>query len=87
MLTKDDLYNNQYDYNTLKKNIYAVSLLDILQTQKLTKQFCINYILNSNYQLTKEEENITIDLVNNLQTHIKIHKIDLLFRDDDLYFE
>jgi len=31
-ITKDDLYRNQYDYETLKANIYTVSLLDILKT-------------------------------------------------------
>ena len=29
-----DLYKKKYDYETLKTNIYVVSLLDILKTQK-----------------------------------------------------
>ena len=86
-LINDDLYNNQYDYETLKSNIYAVSLIDILKTQKLTKEFCINFILNDTFWLTKEEENITIELVNELQPHLNINKMDLLFRTDDFYFD
>ena len=30
-----DLYNNKYDRVTLKQNIYAVKLIDILKTQIL----------------------------------------------------
>ena len=39
-----DLYNNKYDMQTLKENIYAVSLWDILKTQVLTRDFCVKYI-------------------------------------------
>jgi hypothetical protein len=65
-----DLFNQQYDYQTLKENIYAVSLRDILKTQKLTCAFCVKYILNTNYQLNKEDENISILEVLQLQPHI-----------------
>jgi hypothetical protein len=71
-----DLYNNQYDLTTLKEHIYAVSLWDILKTQKLTKDFCVKYILNKNYQLTKEEEAINFKDVLRFQQHID--KRDLL---------
>ena len=30
-----DLYNNKYDRKTLKDNIYALKLIDILKTQTL----------------------------------------------------
>ena len=30
IVTTEELYKNQYDYETLKANIYFVSLLDIL---------------------------------------------------------
>jgi hypothetical protein len=84
-----DLYNNQYDLTTLKEHIYAVSLWDILKTQKLTRDFCVKYILNKNYQLTKEEEMIHFKDVLRLQPHID--KRDLLVGivnyspDDDSY--
>jgi hypothetical protein len=69
-ISKDDLYKNQYDYETLKTNIYAVSLLDILKTQKLTADFCVKYILNTDFQLSDEDQTITIDIVKKYQPHI-----------------
>ena len=65
-----DLYNNKYDMQTLKENIYAVSLWDILKTQILTKDFCVKYILNKNYQMLEEDEKITVKDVLRLQSHI-----------------
>jgi len=65
-----DLYNKQYDMQTLKENIYAVSLWDILKTQIVTKEFCVKYILNKNYQMLKEDEKITFKDVLQLQPHI-----------------
>jgi hypothetical protein len=65
-----DLQNNQYDLNILKTNIYAVSLLDILKTQKLTAEFCVKYILNSEFQILEQDQNITMDVVIELQPHI-----------------
>ena len=69
-LTTEDLYNHQYDYETLKTNIYLVSLVDILKTQILTINFCVKYILNTDFQFTKEEQEITIDMVKKYQPHI-----------------
>ena len=71
-----DLYNNKYDMETLKKYIYAIHLLDILKTQKIDSYFAVKYILNKNYQLTKEEETITIETVLYYQPHIS--RIDLV---------
>jgi len=70
VLTRDDLYTRVYDLETLKANIYAVSLLDILKTQKLTADFCVKYILNSDFQIVEEDEIITMELVKQLQPHI-----------------
>jgi hypothetical protein len=70
IVTTEELYKNQYDYETLKANIYFVSLLDILKTQKLTIEFCVKYILNTDFQMTKEEETISIDMVIQYQPHI-----------------
>jgi hypothetical protein len=69
-ISKDDLYNNQYDYETLKTNIYAVSLMDVLKTQRLTADFCVKYILNTEFQFSEEDQNITVDLVKKLQPQI-----------------
>ena len=73
-LTKEDLYKNMYDYDTLKANIYCVSLMDILKTQKLNSDFCVKYILNPHFQLTQEEQKITLEIVkkyeqNNINEH------------------
>jgi len=70
VITKEDLYKNQYDYETLKTNIYCVSLMDILKTQKLTSDFCVKYILNRDFQILDEDQNITIDIVKKYQLHI-----------------
>lgn len=70
VLTRDDLYMRVYDLETLKANIYAVSLLDILKTQKLTADFCVKYILNPDFQIVDQDEVLTIDLVKQLQPHI-----------------
>lgn len=71
-----DLYNNIYSRQTLKNNIYAVKLIDILKTQKLDINFIVNYILNKKYQL-HEDDKITIPIVLKYQPHVK--HIDLIF--------
>jgi hypothetical protein len=84
-----DLTNKQYDMTVLKENIYAHNLWDILKTQVLTKEFCVKYILNKNYQFTEEDEKITFKDVLRLQPHIE--KKELLIGivnyspDDDSY--
>ena len=70
ILTNEDLYKKKYDYETLKTNIYVVSLLDILKTQKLTSDFCVKYILNKDFQLSKEEEEINIETIKKYQPHL-----------------
>ena len=71
-ITTDDLHKNQYNYETLKEHLYVVSLLDIVKTQKLSAEFCVKYILNENFQFTKEEQSITIDTVLTYQPHITL---------------
>jgi len=84
-----DLYNIQYDIQTLKENIFDLTLWDILKTQKLTCDFCVKYILNKNYQLEEKDQKITIHDIIKLQSHIS--KFDLLVGivnyspDDDSY--
>lgn len=70
-----DLYKNKYPLETLKRNIYLLNLIDILKTQHLTPRFVVHYILNNHYQLTKEEEQITIEKVLFFQPHIKLEQI------------
>lgn len=69
-----DLYNNKYDRNTLKKNIYAIKLIDILKTQTIDVNFAVRYILNKKYQLHKDDD-ITAPLVLKYQPHIKYDEL------------
>ncbi len=84
-----ELFKKQYDLKTLKENIYGLRLRDVLKTQKLTSDFCVKYILNTNYQICKEDENISAQDVLQSQPHIS--KKQLLFdiinytSDDDSY--
>ncbi len=81
-----DLKNNKYDYKTLKENIYALDLFEILDTQILTIEFVVKYILNSNYQLTEKEELLNIEYVLNKQPHIdreKLLKVFNKYNNDD----
>lgn len=65
-----DLYNNKYDRKTLKENIYAVKLIDILKTQTLELTFIVRYILSDLYQIDEEDMKINIDMVMKYQPHI-----------------
>jgi hypothetical protein len=65
-----DLFSNKYSRQTLKDNIYAIKLLDILKTQCIDSSFAAKYILNKKYQLHKEDENITLETVLKYQPHI-----------------
>jgi len=82
-----DLYNNKYDRVTLKQNIYAVKLIDILKTQTLDISFIAHYILSDLYQLTDEDRSINIDLVLKLQSHIQREELIIALKeynsDDD----
>ena len=75
-ITNDDLKKHKYTMDQLKNNIYCVSLLDILKTQKLTIEFCVNYLLNDDFQVLEEEENISMYLITQYQHHISF--LDLL---------
>jgi len=81
-----DLYNQQYTRKELKKNIYAVKLIDILKTQKLDYTFVTRYILNPNYQFCQEDENLTVDIVLQYQPHLLKKKLLIymaLYKKDD----
>ena len=65
-----DLQNNQYSQTILKKNIYAVNLIEILKTQKIDSEFAVKYLLQKKYQLTRLEELITPKIVVYYQPHI-----------------
>jgi len=82
-----DLYNNKYDRETLKQNIYDINLIDILKTQILDITFIVRYILSDLYRLTDEDKTIDINMVLKLQPHIQrkklIEALDNYNSDDD----
>jgi hypothetical protein len=82
-----DLDNKQYSMIELRNNIYMVGLFHILRTQKLTEEFVINYVLNKKFQMTDDEEKITVQYVLEMQPHLDIDKLSQLFivgpTDDD----
>lgn len=63
---------NTYTIHELEliKNINNLDLLSVLRNNKLSLNFCINYILNEEYQTTRKERDITIDTVANYQPHL-----------------
>ena len=81
-----DLYHEQYDRETLKRNIYAVNLIDVLKTQKVDVTFAVRYLLPSKYHLRPEEKLITPPLVLHYQPHISPEELEkelFLYDSDD----
>jgi hypothetical protein len=81
-----DLYNNKYDRNTLKENIYSLKLIDILKTQDLDFSFIVRYILSDLYQFDAEDRCIDIDMVIKYQPHInknQLMKELIIYNSDD----
>ena len=70
-----DLYNKKYSRQELKDNIYSVKLIDILKTQKIDASFAVRYILNTKYQLHKDDMYITPNTILKYQTHITAYKL------------
>jgi len=83
-----DLNLKKYSKRVLKENIYALDLITILNTQIINEKFAVNYILNKNFQLTEEEENITIEYVLEKQPHLdknKLFRLHIMGPDDCEY--
>jgi hypothetical protein len=78
-----DLYNNKYDMQILKQNIYGVKLIDILKTQKIDVNFAAKYILNKKYQLNEDDNNITSYVVLIHQPHINYKELQKVLNDYD----
>jgi hypothetical protein len=69
-----NLKEYQYDRQTLKNNIYAVDLLELLKTQHIDVTFAVRYLLNKNYDI-EDKYNITPQLVVEYQPHITLKSI------------
>jgi len=70
-LNDQDLLKNKYPIEVLEKNIYNLSISRILNTQILTPEFCVKYILNEDYASCVEETYICDLDVLHKQPHIK----------------
>ena len=80
-----DLYNNKYDRETLKQNIYAVKLIDILKTQTIDVSFVVRYILNENYQLLSgEKDSLNQELLNLKSEYDELMEIYELKKSEDI---
>lgn len=70
-LNDQDLLKNKYSIDLLEKNIDNLSISRILNTQILTPEFCVKYILNEDYASCVEETYICdLDVIRR-QPHIK----------------
>lgn len=70
-----DLYNKKYNRQTLKDNIYCVKLIDILKTQNIDVSFAVKYILNTKYQIHKDDMFITPNIILKYQPHITTYEL------------
>ena len=70
-----DLYNKQYDRQTLKDHIYAIDFFDLLRTQKIDATFAVRYLLNKKYDLEDKYKILTPEIIGRLQPHIKIEDL------------
>ena len=82
-----DLFKYTYSRNVLKRNIYILSLIDIVITQTVDVTFAVRYLLNNKYQLLLEEEKLTPEFILIHQKHISkeelLKEIENYTSDDD----
>ena len=66
-----DLTYKKYSEDILIKNIDKLDLRNILTTQKLSLEFCDNYILNEQYHKCVEDSYLDISDILKYQPHLK----------------
>jgi len=54
-LTYWDLIKNKYSIEELEANLQHLEIKHILQTQTLTAEFCVKYVLNEDYASCQED--------------------------------
>lgn len=69
-ISDHDLRTGQYSISVLEENIDRLTNKTLLYTQKLTADFCVNYILNEEYSSCVEETYINAYDVLQAQLHI-----------------
>ena len=78
-----DLHLQQYTMKELKQNIFSLCFFKILKTQKIDADIAMNYILNPHYQITPDEEKITVQYVLEMQPQLKVKDLACSFRKYD----
>lgn len=79
-----DLRKNKYDIETLIRNINHLYIKTIVNTQILTAEFCVKYILDEKY-MTCIEDTYLIDFNYVLQKQPHITEEELRSEYDDYY--
>ena len=79
-----DLCKNKYDIDTLIRNINHLYIKTIVNTQILTAEFCVKYILDEKY-MTCIEDTYLIDFNYVLQKQPHITEEELRSEYDDYY--
>ena len=71
-ITNEDLYKNKYSIEILEKNINNLNKKRLINTQKLTADFCIKYLLDNNNIDSGNEDSYIFDeaYILNTQEHI-----------------
>jgi len=71
-----DLRTTKYDIATLVKNVDDINIKTCVNTQILTADFCVKYVLNEEYMSCIEDTYmINIDYVINRQPHLTYESI------------
>jgi hypothetical protein len=79
-----DLRKNKYDIETLTRNINHLYIKTIVNTQILTAEFCVKYILDEKY-MTCIEDTYLIDFNYVLQKQPHITEAELREEYDNYY--
>lgn len=76
-ITNIDLYKQKYDIQILEENINNLSLRTLLNTQILTIDFCVKYILDhdNRYAWREEETDLSYYDIVSCQRHINIDEL------------
>ena len=69
-IDNSDLRINKYNIETLERNVDNLNMKTCVNTQVLTAEFCVKYILNKDFQFTKEEQEINIETIKKYQPHL-----------------
>jgi hypothetical protein len=70
-ITNSKLRQHKYIIEELEKNIEHLNMKTVVNTQKLTIDFCVKYILNEDYaQCNEEVDLLTVSYVLHNQPHL-----------------